>query len=325
MPEKLVDREQVQQIEVDRFYPSPYQPRKRFDSDKLAELGQSMKTEGVINPIVVRLGKKSGTFEVLAGERRYRAGMLIRLKTLPAIVRELGDDAARRVVLIDNIQREDLSPVEEAAAIVSFVELCDGNVSAVAKSLGKSVTYVQDRVTVMGLPDKIRKMLDDGKLLVAQAKVIAEIPELRNQSQAAEMAADLNLSATQLHSRIQHWLPAKEPRAARPSPAAVGQAGQHVQARPRTQDGLKTTSAPRQSTNSKVGCDQLIGSAARFLEDLRGYGETIPDDPEERTALRAVLQDITQSGQYAFMELTRYMVENGELAATREKKKGKGG
>lgn len=322
MSQRLVGGEQVQDIEIGSFYPSPYQPRKHFDSERLAELGQSMKVDGLVNPIVVRAGRKPDTFEVLAGERRYRAGKLIGLKTLPAIVRELDDNAARRVVLIDNIQREDLSPVEEAGAITSFVELCNGNVSAVAKSLGKSVTYVQDRVTVMGLPDKIKQMLDDGKLLVAQAKVIAEIPKPQNQLQAAELGADLNLSATQLRGRIQHLMPAKEVREARPSPAAGRQA------RPQGHDTAKTSSASKPSattTKRKVSCDQLIASGTRFVEDLRGYGETIPDDPGERKALRAILQVLTEKSHYTFMELTRYMVDIGELVATRERKKGKGG
>jgi ParB family chromosome partitioning protein len=155
-----------------------YQPRRHFDPEKLEELASSIRTQGVIEPIIVR-PVANGRFELIAGERRWRATQLAELTEIPALVRELDDRAVIAIALIENIQREDLSPLEEAQALARLIEEFDLTHQQTADAVGRSRAAVSNLLRLLELPDEIRKLLDAGKLEMGHARALLTLPEPR--------------------------------------------------------------------------------------------------------------------------------------------------
>jgi ParB family transcriptional regulator, chromosome partitioning protein len=202
------------EILTEKVIPSPFQPRRHFDQERLKELGESIRVQGLVQPIVVRSVEGSDTFELIAGERRLRAHRLIEQKTVRAIVKRVSSEEARSMTLIENLQREDLTLMEEAKCLYDLLESLGGNHQAVAEKVGKGLTYVDDRLLLVNLPREVQNMIDDKKINMAQAKVIAEVPEEKEQVAGAKLAAKLNLSANELRGRLQRAL---KPKTARPT------------------------------------------------------------------------------------------------------------
>lgn len=208
MEQAQATTDQVVQVNVEEIVPSPFQTRTHFDQTKLAELAESIKSNGLIQPIVIRL-KVDGKHQLIAGERRWRAHKLAGLATVKSIVMEVTDEQAREMVLIENLQRDDLTLMEEARGLAQLVEvLCSRN--AVADRISKSVQYVNDRVDMVELPLVVQNMLDEEKINLAQAKVILEIEGNEKRVEAANLAVKLTLSASQLKARFQRHLKSKE-------------------------------------------------------------------------------------------------------------------
>lgn len=201
--------QKVVKIPVDHIHPSPYQKRRHHDQQSLQELADSILTKGgLIQPVVVRCVEK-GSFELIAGERRWRAHKLVNLLVIDAIIKEVDDETAREMVLIENLQREDLTLIEEAQGLVDLAEAL-GNRQAVADRIKKSLTYVTDRIDILTLPREILNLFDEKRINQAQAKVILEIEGDRQRIEAAQLAARLNLTANQLRGRIQRMLKPKK-------------------------------------------------------------------------------------------------------------------
>jgi ParB family transcriptional regulator, chromosome partitioning protein len=152
-----------------------FQPRRHFDEDLLHELAESIKSQGVIEPIIVR-NAGSGHFELIAGERRWRASQLAGLSEIPALVREIDDRAAIAIALIENIQREDLSPLEEAMSLSRLIEEFSLTHQQAADAVGRSRASVSNLLRLLDLPDEIRGMLDDGKLQMGHARALLTLP-----------------------------------------------------------------------------------------------------------------------------------------------------
>lgn len=147
---------------------NPYQPRKEFDREKLDELAQSIKENGVIQPIIVRQSPVIG-YEILAGERRYRASLLAGLRSIPAVVKQLSDQEMMVQSIIENLQRENLNPIEEARAYESLVE--KGFTHAeIADKMGKSRPYISNSIRLLSLPEQILSEVENGKLSQAHAR-----------------------------------------------------------------------------------------------------------------------------------------------------------
>ncbi|TSC62481.1 MAG: chromosome partitioning protein, ParB family [Parcubacteria group bacterium Greene0416_14] len=195
---------QVVEIPVEMIDPNPYQPRTHFDALKIAELGESIKENGrVTQPITVRA--KNGRFELVIGERRLRACKAIEFKTISSIISEMSAEEAREVALIENIQREDLTPMEEARSIASLVEQYGGSYAQVAERIGKSEPYVRQRAALLTLAKPIHEMLDEGKLNVAQGIAIVNLglDDEEAQMQVAKKAFRLRLNANQIKGNAQ--------------------------------------------------------------------------------------------------------------------------
>ena len=155
-------------ISITDIQKNPYQPRKEFDGEKLHELAQSIKENGVIQPIIVRQSPVIG-YEILAGERRYRASLLAGLRSIPAVVKQLSDQEMMVQSIIENLQREKLNPIEEVRAYESLVE--KGFTHAeIADKMGKSRPYISNSIRLLSLPDTILSEVENGKLSQAHAR-----------------------------------------------------------------------------------------------------------------------------------------------------------
>ncbi|VJX69647.1 chromosome partitioning protein [Streptococcus pneumoniae] len=155
-------------ISITDIQKNPYQPRKEFDREKLDELAQSIKENGVIQPIIVRQSPVIG-YEILAGERRYRASLLAGLRSIPAVVKQISDQEMMVQSIIENLQRENLNPIEEARAYESLVE--KGFTHAeIADKMGKSRPYISNSIRLLSLPEQILSEVENGKLSQAHAR-----------------------------------------------------------------------------------------------------------------------------------------------------------
>ena len=203
----------VREIEVGRIRANPAQPRKRFDESSLTELANSIAERGVLQPILLR--ESGDGFEIVAGERRWRAAQRARLHRIPAIVRDLGDEAAAEVALIENIQREDLNAIEEADGYRQLLERYGHTQEVVAKLVGKSRSHVTNLLRLLELPGAVREMLLRGDISMGHARAIANAPD--PESLAIQIIAE-GLSVRQTEARARDSKPKKggERKAQRP-------------------------------------------------------------------------------------------------------------
>ena len=183
--EKIDEKnEKVEEIKLDTIRPNPYQPRKEFDETALAELAESIKLNGVFQPIILRKSTVKG-YEIIVGERRVRASRLAGKETIPAIVRVFDEQAMIEVAILENLQREDLSPLEEADAYQTMMTKLKMTQADVAARLGKSRPYVTNHLRLLTLPDDVKKLLRNGDLSMGQARTLLG---LKNQTQISELA-----------------------------------------------------------------------------------------------------------------------------------------
>jgi len=163
----------ARELPIEQLYPGRFQPRTNFDEAELKSLVDSIREKGILQPILVRRDPVQEDFyEIIAGERRWRAAQRARLHEVPVIVRELDDQAALEVALIENIQRADLSPIEEAEGYQRLMEHFDHTQDALAKAIGKSRSHVANILRLLTLPEEVRQMVDRGELAAGHARAL---------------------------------------------------------------------------------------------------------------------------------------------------------
>lgn len=168
--------EQISGIRISLIEPNKEQPREYFDQEKLEALAENIREHGVLQPILVRpLG--SGSYQIVAGERRWRAARMAGLTEIPAYVKELDDEKTAQIALIENVQREDLSPIEEAQAYRKLMDTYGMTQEQVAKAVGKSRPAIANSLRLLGLPKDVQKMVDSGSLSAGHAKALAGISD----------------------------------------------------------------------------------------------------------------------------------------------------
>lgn len=198
----------------------PGQPRKTFDDETLAELSASIAEHGLLQPIAVR-PKPSGGYLIVAGERRWRASRMAGLTEVPVIVKDVTDEQAMELALVENLQREDLDPVEEAAGIRELMTRCDLTQEQAARKLGKSRSALANSLRLLSLPETVLELLKSGFITIGHAKVVLGLPTPELQEEAAQMIADNQLNVRQAEALCKKLAkPAKEPVAA-PLPSAL--------------------------------------------------------------------------------------------------------
>ncbi|MGQ5708423.1 ParB/RepB/Spo0J family partition protein [Lactobacillus sp. PSON] len=164
------EAEEVHEILLDEIRPNPYQPRKTFDDKSLEELSASIKENGVFQPIIIR--KSINGYEIIAGERRFRASKLAGQKTVPAIIRKFDESEMMEVAVLENLQREDLTPLEEAQAYEMLQKNLGLTQEEVSKRMGKSRPYIANYLRLLTLPNKTKRLLQHGELSMGQARTL---------------------------------------------------------------------------------------------------------------------------------------------------------
>ncbi|MHB1681704.1 MAG: ParB/RepB/Spo0J family partition protein [Bacilli bacterium] len=207
----------VVRMRIDDLKPSPYQPRREFDFEKLQELADSIREHGVLQPIVVRKGV-GRWYEIIAGERRFRAAKQLGMETIPALVRDISDRQAMEIALIENLQREDLSPIEVAEAYAKIMEHFELTQDQLAARVGQSRSHVANLMRLLSLPADIREFVSRGTISMGHARALLSLPEAHAQRTVAEKIASEGLTVRaveQLVQRIQSvsrgTSPKKEP------------------------------------------------------------------------------------------------------------------
>lgn len=191
----------LQYLALDKIQRGIYQPRRDMDADALEDLASSIRAQGVIQPIVVR-PVDMGRFEIIAGERRWRASQLAGLKEIPVIIREVPDEAAIAMALIENIQREDLNPIEEATALQRLMDEFELTQQKVAEAVGKSRTTVTNLLRLIKLTPEVKRMLEYGDLEMGHARALLALTDHDRQVAAGKEVVGKGLSVRQTEALV---------------------------------------------------------------------------------------------------------------------------
>lgn len=196
------DRDEIREIEIDLIQPGQQQPRTFFDAAKLEELAQSIRTTGIIQPLLVR--PKGGLFELVAGERRWRAAQIAGLARVPAIVREIPDDRLLEFALVENIQRQELNPIEEANAYKRLIDLLGLTQEEVARRVGRDRTFITNYLRVLKLPTDIQALLEEEKLSFGHARTLLAVQDPVTQRRFAQKIVKHNWSVRETEQRVKN-------------------------------------------------------------------------------------------------------------------------
>ena len=207
-----LEPEQLKEIDIDRILPNSHQPRKNFDEDALNELADSIREHGLVQPIVVR-PLEDGFFQLIAGERRWRASQRAGLIRLPAVIREAGEDSALELALIENLQREDLNPMEEAQAYERLISDFGLTQEEVARRVGKNRATIANMLRLLRLPPEVQQWLRDNRITTGHAKALLSLSDLDAILDSAKKIIQGNYSVRQaemLVARYSNGAPGKD-------------------------------------------------------------------------------------------------------------------
>lgn len=251
--------EVVVQLDIMLIDPNPFQPRERFDEDALNDLAETIRKNGLQQPVIVRQSPLDpARYQLVMGERRTRACKLIGKTTISSIIRQNTDADMEELALIENLQRDDLKPAEEARSLKRLLDRYEGSLQRVAEQLSKGQAYISDRLLLLELPTAVQALVDEGKINTAQYKVIAELEGEAIQIEAAKRAVKLNLTANELRGRMQGHL--------------RGAGGS-------TSNG----------SGSKITLPQLSSTLVRVYDGLEGYDLSSLGDTAKRGMLKKQL------------------------------------
>ncbi len=190
----------VREVELGLIKPNPYQPRTEFDDQKLEELARSIEEHGVIQPIIVR--KKDGGYELVAGERRWRAAKKAGIRKIPAIVKEYSDGQMLEIALLENLQREDLNPIEEATAYKQLIEDLGITQETLSKRIGKSRSVIANSIRLLNLPEEIQNLLAKGKITTGHARALLSLDNEEEQKQMAQKILERDLTVREIEKLV---------------------------------------------------------------------------------------------------------------------------
>ena len=195
------DKNEIVTLKISQIEPNRTQPRRSFDEEALRELAGSIADHGVLQPILVR-PQIYGGYQIVAGERRYRASRMAGLTEIPAIVRELDDSQTMQLALIENLQRQDLSPMEEAQGYRTLMDTYGFSQEEVARTVGKSRSAVANTLRLLGLPEEIKPLLEEGRLSAGHARALLGLNDPKDIEAAAKKIVDESLSVRQAESLV---------------------------------------------------------------------------------------------------------------------------
>lgn len=199
--ESVQTKEGIQLLDIYQVEPDRTQPRQNFDSESLEELTASVKQYGVLQPLIVQ--KKDGFYQIIAGERRWRAAKNAGIEKVPVIIKEYGSEETLEISLIENIQREDLSPMEEAKAYKRLIEEYKLKQDEIAEKVGKSRSSVANSLRLLNLADPVQEMVNNNTLSMGHAKVLLSVRPAEKQQEIAKMVVEEGLSVRQLEKLLE--------------------------------------------------------------------------------------------------------------------------
>ena len=254
----------VRIVPVDRIDSNPQQPRLAFNQETLDELTASIREHGVLQPILVR-PTGSNRYQLVAGERRWRATKQAGLDTIPALIEEIDDDTALEISIIENLQREDISPLDEAAMYDRMVREHGYSIRKLAEKLGKDKGYLENRLRLAGAPDEIRELVSLRKDTLSHAYELMKVQDDRKRRRLAARVATGELSLVKLREKIE----GRPRRATNDVPETLAPVDDVEDAvtdevtaapEPETEDGPNWTSTRRQTTRASLGDDSLVNA-----------------------------------------------------------------
>lgn len=193
----------VEELDIDIVIPNPEQPRKNFDEEQLNNLANSIKNVGLIQPITVV--KKGSKYIIIAGERRYRASIIAGMKKIPAIVKDYTERECKEIALIENLQRSDLNPIEEAVAFSNLINEYNLSQEELANTLSKSRSAIANSLRILTLPPEVKQLVIDGKLSAGHAKALVSLNDVGAQIKYANAAANKQLSVRTLEMMVKAY------------------------------------------------------------------------------------------------------------------------
>lgn len=262
LDEHVADRFEVA---VDEVKPNPYQPRKKFDDEKIQELSESIKQHGVFTPIIVKKAVRG--YELVTGERRLRASKLAGLETIPAILMELDDQQMMEIALLENIQREDLNAIEEAQGYEKLIKKLGYTQEELAKRIGKSREHVANMLRLLKLPKKVQNYVVDGELSMGHVRALLGLKDTSLMDDVAHKAISSHMSVRAVEALVKELNEPKEKTQPKPKDIHLGQ----VEARLQSKFQTKVKVDEKQIVIKYEGNDDLN----RLLELLGGIEEEI--------------------------------------------------
>ena len=227
----------ITEIPVGELDPNPDQPRRTFSEESIGQLADSIREQGILQPLLVA-PSGGGRYMIIAGERRFRAGRLAGLETLPCIVKDIDVIRQREIALIENLQREDLNPIEAARGIKALMDQCGYTQEKIGERLGQSRPAVANMLRLLQLPDEVTEMVKDGLLTAGHARVLAGIPDQEEQLRLARKAVEEGLNVRQMEQLAKNAAGKPKKKAApKELPAELGE----LQDKIRRKTGLKST------------------------------------------------------------------------------------
>lgn len=193
-------KDEIINVKIDDLRPNPYQPRKIFDEESLKELSDSIKEHGVFQPIIVKKSIKG--YDIIAGERRVKASKMAGLTEIPAIVRDFNDEEMMEIALLENLEREDLTPIEEAEAYKNLIEKLQITQEELSKRIGKSRSYITNTLGILTLPENVKNLVNDKKLSMGHAKVLSKLESKEEIDTLANKVVKDKLSVHELEDII---------------------------------------------------------------------------------------------------------------------------
>jgi ParB family chromosome partitioning protein len=201
IPLNVTENDTVSSVDIRDLRPNPYQPRRDFNEEKLEELAQSVREHGIIQPLIVRRSAVRG-YDIVAGERRFRAAQMVGLTTVPVVVRDLSDVELMEIAVIENLQREDLNPIEIAEAYQSLMERAGMTQEELARRVGQSRSHVANMLRLLQLPDEVRQMVSKGKLTMGHARALLAVEDTGRLAELVRKVTEEGLSVRELESLI---------------------------------------------------------------------------------------------------------------------------
>ena len=193
---ETADAKEVKDIPIMELRVNPYQPRKTFNEESLQELAESIKEHGVIQPIIVKKSIKG--YEIVAGERRYRASKMAGMSTIPCIIRDFTDEQMMEIAVLENLQREDLNSIEEAQGLETLMKNLNLTQEQVAKRVGKSRSYITNMLGLLTLPNEVKTLVKQGKITSSHARTLSKIEDPEQIKELANKIVNENLNVRQI-------------------------------------------------------------------------------------------------------------------------------